>query len=351
MIFNQLKKVTTFDYLSPNYFQNTFMDKIKLTVQKRIVTISIILFVGKLAAYYLTNSVGILTDALESTVNVITGLVSLYSIGLALKPKDKGHPFGHGKVELLSASLEGFLIFLAGLIIIFEAVKRFFIPAEIQQLDIGIIIIAVAGLINYVVGFYSIKTGRKHNSAALVAGGKHLQSDTYSSIGLVIGLILLMITRLAWLDSLIAIIFGGIIIYTGLKIMKETTSVLMDEADFKIIEAITLIIYMHRTKNWVNIHNVKMVRYGNSYHLDCDLTLPWYMNVREAHVEIDHLQEVVKNGYSESVDLTIHTDACTDDLCTNCPKSDCSKRSHDFTFELPWTVEQIIKTKTQLQEN
>lgn len=327
------------------------MDKIKLTVQKRIVTISIVLFIGKLVAYYLTNSVGILTDALESTVNVITGLVSLYSIGLALKPKDIGHPFGHGKVELLSASLEGFLIFLAGLIIIFEAVKRFFIPAEIQQLDVGIVIIAVAGLINYIVGFYSIKTGKKHNSMALVAGGKHLQSDTYSSIGLVMGLILLMVTRLAWLDSLIAIIFGGIIIYTGLKIMKETTSVLMDEADFKIIEAITQIIYKHRTENWVNIHNVKLVRYGNSYHLDCDLTLPWYMNVREAHVEIDRLQEVVKNGFSDPVDLTIHTDACTNDLCSNCRKSTCAERSQEFTFELPWNVEQIIKTKKQLQES
>jgi len=326
------------------------MDKIKLTVQKRIVAVSIILFFGKLVAYYLTNSVGILTDALESTVNVITGLVSLYSIGLALKPKDTGHPFGHGKVELLSASLEGLLIFFAGLIIIFEAVKRLFVPAEIQQLDIGIVIIGIAGLINYIIGYYSIKTGRKHNSAALVAGGKHLQSDTYSSIGLVVGLILLMLTKQVWLDSLIAVIFGGIIIYTGIKIMKETTSVLMDEADFKIIDSIAKIIYEHRTENWVNIHNVKLVRYGNSFHLDCDLTLPWYMNVKEAHQEIDRLQEVVKNGYSETVDLTIHTDACNDDLCKSCKKSNCDVRKYEFAYELPWTYEQIIKTNEQLQE-
>jgi cation diffusion facilitator family transporter len=163
--------------------------EIKIVVQRRIVIISVILFFGKLIAYFLTNSVGILTDALESTVNVLTGFISLYSISISLKPRDKNHPFGHGKIESISASIEGFLILLAGLIIIFEAVKRLFRPVEIQQLDIGIIIIGIAGLMNYILGYYSKKVGKKHNSIALVAGGKHLQSDTYSTIGLVIGLI------------------------------------------------------------------------------------------------------------------------------------------------------------------
>lgn len=134
--------------------------RVKLTVQKRIVIISVVLFIGKLIAYFLTNSVGILTDALESTVNVLTGFISIYSISVSLKPRDKNHPFGHGKIESISASVEGFLILLAGLIIIFEAIKRLFNPIEIQQLDIGIIIIAVAGVINYILGYYSIKTGK-----------------------------------------------------------------------------------------------------------------------------------------------------------------------------------------------
>ncbi len=233
---------------------------LKITIQKKIVTMSVILFFGKLFAYYLTNSVGILTDALESTVNVLTGFISLYSISVALKPRDADHPFGHGKIESLSASIEGFLILLAGLIIIYEAINRLFNPLQIQQLDIGIIIIAIAGIINYILGYYSIKTGKKHNSIALVAGGKHLQSDTYSSIGLVIGLILLYITKIAWLDSAIALIFGTIIIITGYKILKITTSNLMDEADYKLIEEISKILDKNKTEEWINVHNFKLIK-------------------------------------------------------------------------------------------
>jgi cation diffusion facilitator family transporter len=221
--------------------------QLKYKVQRIIALFSILIFAGKLAAYFLTNSVGILTDALESTVNVTTGLISLYAIYISLKPKDKNHPFGHGKIEFLSASLEGFLIILAGLIIIFEAIKRLFSPAEVNQLDTGIIIVALAGALNYLVGWYSIRIGRKNNSIALVSGGKHLQSDTYSSIGLVIGLIILYITKIAWLDSAIALIFGTIIIITGYKILKETTSNLMDEADFKLIGEIGNLLEKNRS--------------------------------------------------------------------------------------------------------
>lgn len=309
---------------------------VKLTVQKRIVIISVVLFFGKLIAYFLTNSVGILTDALESTVNVLTGFISLYSISVALKPRDKNHPFGHGKIESISASVEGFLILLAGLIIIFEAIKRLFNPIEIQQLDIGIIIIAVAGLINYILGYYSIKTGRKHESIALVAGGKHLQSDTYSTIGLVIGLILLLITKIAWLDSAIAIIFGSIIIYTGYKILKETTSNLMDQADFKILKDIKDLLWKNKSINWINIHNLKLLKYGDVYHLDCDLTLPWYINISDAHKEGASLEEIISKNYPESIDFTIHTDACDSSLCKHCNIESCNYRKDDFEKEINW---------------
>jgi cation diffusion facilitator family transporter len=311
---------------------------IKLTVQRRIVIFSVILFLGKLVAYYLTDSVGILTDALESTVNVLTGFISLYSISIALKPRDENHPFGHGKIESISASVEGFLILLAGLIIIFEAIKRLFNPIEIQQLDIGIIIIAIAGIINYILGYYSIKTGKAHESIALVSGGKHLQSDTYSTIGLVIGLVLLLITKINWLDSAIAIIFGSIIIYTGFRILKKTTSNLMDQADFKILEEIKNLLWKNRTSNWINIHNLKLVKYGDTYHIDCDLTLPWYMNISDAHKEGDSIEELISDSFTANIDFTIHTDACHNDLCQYCKISNCKYRTKDFIEELNWTI-------------
>lgn len=166
-------------------------DRIKIKVQKRIVLISVLLLCGKFFAFWVTNSVGILTDALESIVNVVAGLISLYSLNVAAKPRDADHPFGHGKVELISASTEGILIFLAGLAIIYEGIRRLFYPSLLEKLDVGIMLVALAGAVNYVLGWYSIRVGRKYDSIALIAGGKHLQSDTYSTIGLVSGLLLL----------------------------------------------------------------------------------------------------------------------------------------------------------------
>ena len=320
-------------------------DRSKLQVQKIIVVFSTIIFFAKVIAYFLTNSVGILTDALESTVNVITGIISLYAIYISLKPKDKNHPFGHGKVEFLSASLEGFLIILAGLIIIFEAVKRIFLPAAISQLDIGIYIVAISGLLNFVVGWFSIKVGKKNNSIALISGGKHLQSDTYSSIGLVIGLVLLYFTKIAWLDSAIALVFGTIIIVTGLKILRVTTSNLMDEVDQKMIDDITAVIEKNRIDDWIDLHDLQLIKYGNSYHITCDLVLPWYMNIAQAHKEGEKIKAILMNNFSNDIVISIHTDECFHDHCEYCRKNDCADRKKQFVSVMKFNNEIRLVTR------
>lgn len=317
--------------------------QLKLKVQRIIAIFSILIFAGKLGAYFLTNSVGILTDALESTVNVITGLISLYAIYISLKPKDKNHPFGHGKVEFLSASLEGFLIMLAGFIIIFEAVKRLFSPSEVNQLDTGIIIVAIAGGLNYLVGLYSIRVGKKNNSIALISGGKHLQSDTYSSIGLVIGLVLLYFTKLAWLDSAIALIFGTIIIITGVKILKETTSNLMDEADLKMIGEIGEMLEKNRSNDWIDIHNMKLIKYGSSYHITCDMVLPLFLNISQSHKEGEKIKKIIVDNFSDDIVFLVHTDECRTAYCKNCKINDCQSRKNEFVSIINWNTENIIR--------
>ena len=133
---------------------------LKQKIQRWIVSVSVLILVGKFIAFYITNSVGILTDAMESIVNVVAGFISLYSIHWASRPKDKEHPFGHGKMELISASIEGLLISIAGGLIIYEGIQRLFSPAEIEKLDLGIWVIAIAGLMNYLMGWYSIRMGK-----------------------------------------------------------------------------------------------------------------------------------------------------------------------------------------------
>lgn len=321
---------------------------VKLKVQRRIVIFSLLLFIAKMVAYLITNSVAVLTDALESIVNVTTGFITLYSISVALKPKDRNHPFGHGKIESLSASLEGIMIIIAGLVIIYEAGRRVFDPVMIQQLNIAILITGVAGILNYIVGMLSVRTGERHNSIALVSGGRHLMSDAYSTAGLIIGLLLIIITGRVWIDSLIAIIFGIIIIMTGVRILKETTSTLMDEADMVQLQDIVTAISQDRSDKWIEVHNLRLIKYGDSVHINCDLTLPWYMTISEAHKQSDLLKKKVSEGTRWPSDLTIHVDACYPALCRICPVKGCQVRKHPQTGKADWTLETLIRRDPQI---
>src|SRR5580692_431017 len=202
------------------------MDKAQenISIQRWVAIIGTLLFFLKLTAYYLTQSVAVLTDALESTVNVIAGFIGLYSLHVAAKPRDEDHPYGHGKAEFLSAAVEGALVIMAGFIIVYEAIVNLIHPHPIQKLDKGIYIVAFTAVVNFIVGAICIRKGKQNNSMALQAGGRHLQSDTYSTIGIIVGLVIIWYTRLVWLDSIISIIFSGIILYTGYHILRRSVA-------------------------------------------------------------------------------------------------------------------------------
>ncbi len=312
--------------------KSIFMEEevLKQRVQKVILVVSLIILVGKFVGFYLTNSVGILTDAMESIVNVVAGFVSLYSLIWSAKSKDKDHPFGHGKMEFISASLEGLLISLAGALIIYEGILRLFTPTLIQKLDIGILIIAIGGALNYIMGYYSVKIGKKHDSMALIAGGKHLQSDTYSTIGLILGLLILYYTQIAWIDSALAIVFGGIIVATGVMILRKTIANLLDKADTELLNKIAKCINSHRQDDWIDVHNTKIIKYGSYIYIDCDLTLPWFYNIKESHDACEELNRVLLQNFSEKIQISIHSDPCNVKYCKICGMHSCKYRQNDF---------------------
>ena len=299
----------------------------------------------KLLAWYLTGSVAILTDALESTVNVVAGLIGIYSLYVSAKPKDSDHPYGHGKAEFLSAAIEGTLISVAGVIIVYEAINNLIHPHPIQQLDYGIWIVAATAAINYLTGSICIKTGKKNNSLALIASGKHLQSDTYSTIGIIAGLVLLYFVKLWWIDSAVAMLFAFIIMFTGYKIVRTSVAGIMDEADTSLLEKMVVMLNSSRRPNWVDLHNLRIIKYGGTIHLDCHLTVPWYLNVHEAHREIDVLSGLVKKEFGESMELFVHSDGCLDFSCRICTKTDCNVRQHAFEKKIEWTMENIVSDK------
>lgn len=316
-----------------------------LKVQKMVAVVSIVLFIIKIVAWYITRSVAILTDALESIVNVIAGLVGVYSLYVSAKPKDTDHPYGHGKVEFISAAIEGTLISVAGFFIIYEAVNNLLNPQPIQQLDWGIVLVAVTAIINYAMGAYCIRTGKKSNSLALIASGNHLQSDTYTTAGIIVGLLVLYFTGISWIDSVVAILFSLVILYTGYKIIRSSVAGIMDEADEQLLEELVVTLNENRTVNWIDLHNLRIIKYGPTLHLDCHLTVPWYFNVHEAHKEIDSLSELVRNKYGESVELFVHSDGCMDFSCAICSKFECTVRKHPFKEKIEWTMQNISTNK------
>lgn len=316
-----------------------------LRIQKWVVTVAVLLFIIKVAAYFITHSVAILTDALESTVNVIAGFIGLYSLHVASKPKDIDHPYGHGKAEFLSAAVEGSFIIVAGLIIIYEAIHNLINPKPLDRLDWGMLLVAITALINYIVGYISLRNGRKNNSLALIASGKHLQSDTWSTAGIIVGLILIYFTKLMWLDGAIAILFAFIIIYTGYKILRSSIAGIMDEADIELLNKMLVVLNNNRRQNWIDLHNLRVIKYGGQLHVDCHLTVPWYLNVVEAHKEVEALTALIKKEFGSSVEFFVHTDACLDFSCFICTKSDCTVRKHPFKQRVEWTLQNIISDK------
>jgi cation diffusion facilitator family transporter len=316
-----------------------------LNVQKWVAGISVLLLAAKIVAYYATNSVAILTDALESIVNVVAGFIGLYSLHVAAKPKDLDHPYGHGKAEFLSAAVEGTLIGSAGAIILYKSVRNFINPVELYQIDYGMILVAATAVINFAVGFYCLRTGKRNNSAALIASGRHLQTDTWSTLGIVAGLLLLYFTGYTWIDSVVAMGFGIFIIFTGYRIIRSSAAGIMDEADVKLLGKMVELLNANRRTNWVDLHNLRVIKYGSILHVDCHLTVPWYLNVHEAHAEIDALGQLIRKEFGESLELFVHSDGCLYFQCPICEKKDCPVRQHNFEKKITWTLENISTDK------
>ncbi len=316
-----------------------------LRVQQWITFLSVLLFAAKIIAFYLTHSLAILTDALESIVNVMAGFIGLFSLYIAAKPKDIEHPYGHGKAEFISAAAEGTLIIGSGFLIIYETVQNFIQHKPVEMLDKGLIIVAVTAVVNYAAGFVCLKTGKQNKSLALQASGRHLQVDTYSTLIIIAALGVMILTKLYWFDKVIALLISVFIIYNGYKIIRQSLAGIMDEADKKLLGQMVKILNANRRQNWIDLHNLRVIKYGRVLHIDCHLTVPWYLTVLEAHKEIEALAALIKKEFGESIEFFVHTDPCLDFSCSICTKENCNVRKRVFAKKIEWTLENIIQDK------
>lgn len=324
--------------------------KQNLKVQYIVTVLSILVFLLKAVAYVMTHSLSVLSDTLESVVNIIAALVGSYSLFIAAKPKDKDHPYGHGKAEFVSAAFQGSLIIGVGCLIIYKAIDSFTHPVSLHNLGNAIWLLAFIAIINIVIAIKLIRIGKKNNSLAIVSTGKLFQIDFFTTASVAIGIALLLITGNDKIDAIIALALGIYVIYDGYKILRKSLAGIMDEADMVLLEEVIAEINLTRNEKWIDLHNLRVIKYGTLMHVDCHLTVPWYFNVNEAHAAVDEFTQLIKNKFGASVEFYIHTDGCMPFSCPICTIQQCDKRTAPFVKKLDWTLENVLlDTKHQLK--
>ena len=218
--------MTTFDEnnRTPRYAPPVDLSKFAwLSIAAAVVTIGL-----KGGAAWLTGSVGLLSDAAESLVNLVAAIVALIALKVAIRPPDESHPYGFSKAEYFSAAVEGSMILVAAAVIVIGAVMRLLTPQPLENLGIGLALLAVATAANLAIGLLLIRTGRKHRSITLEADGQHLLTDVWTSVGVLVAIGLVAVTNLHWLDPVIALVVGANILFTGYKLVRRSVVGLLD---------------------------------------------------------------------------------------------------------------------------
>ncbi len=296
----------------------------------------------KTTAYFLTHSAAILSDAMESVVHVFATSIALYSIIVSSRPADESHPYGHGKVEFFSAGLEGGLIVVAAFAIIYAAVRDMIFGRELVDLDIGMLIILAASVVNLLLGWFLIKRGKATDSLTLVADGKHVLTDSYTSFGVVAGLGLVYLTGYTILDPLVAIAVAINILFSGYKLMRVSVGGLMDEADRPTLERIHEIVNRLRTSEWINMHHLRIIRSGRLHHLDFHLIIPFYWSVEKSHAFQGDIVKKISAEMKNNATVLIHLDPCIEAYCPHCHVAPCPERQAQFVQEPEWTISSMI---------
>ncbi|UDF28588.1 UNVERIFIED_ORG: cation diffusion facilitator family transporter [Roseateles sp. XES5] len=265
----------------------------------------------KLVAWWVTGSVALLSDGLESSVNVVAAIVAFAAISYAAKPADKTHPFGHHKAEYLSAVLEGVLIVVAALLIVMEAVPAVLAPVPMEAPLLGLVINFAAGVINAAWAYVLIRAGRRYRSPALSADGQHILSDVVTSIGVLVGLVLAIVTGYAVLDPLLAVLVALNILYQGWKVIAHSVDGLMDHAvEREEAEAIQAAIAANGAGS-LGVHDLKTRRAGSATFVDFHLVVSAAMPVGEAHEICDRLEDAI-SAVQPGAQVAIHVEPETE---------------------------------------
>ncbi|MBT3236593.1 MAG: cation transporter [Bdellovibrionales bacterium] len=318
-------------------------DRQRLFATSLSIIIAIILFIIKAYAYAITGSQAILSDAMESTINIITAIAALWVVVIGNKPADRDHPFGHGKIEHFASAFEGGAIAFAGVIIILQSSKMLFNgPSALQELNTGLMLIVFAGVVNALLGIYLKYIGKKHQSPAIYADGAHVLSDFWTSLGILVGLIAVKVTGLTWLDPVVAILVGALLTYTGFKLLLQSGSELMDSEDRGVLTNLKNLFEQHSFPGIIRMHYTRVMRSGRQHFVDLHLVVPEYWTIEQAHLESERFEAIIIRNYPCAVEIHFHHDPCRVEYCQVCDIEDCELRDTPFSGRHPYTIEELI---------
>ncbi|WP_373047750.1 cation diffusion facilitator family transporter [Vulgatibacter sp.] len=307
-----------------------------------------LIFLAKLAGWYLTGSSAVLSDALESTVNVVAATFAVFALRFAAQPADRDHPYGHGKIEFVSAAFEGGLISFAAVMILYTAGQQLIVGPELRRLDLGLLIAAGAGAANLLLGAYVLREGRQLGSATLVADGKHILSDVWTTAGVILGLLLVRLTGLVWLDPIAALAVGGLLAWTGVRLVRESVGALLDQEDPELLQRLVQAFNESPVQGLGGVHRLRAIRSGDVVHVDAHLFVPEHWSVRQAHEAVTELERQVKERSGLVGELALHLDPCHDRVCSGCDLPACGIRREGFRERLEVTLEDAVGPASRL---
>ncbi len=265
----------------------------------------------KLAAYKVTGSVGLLSDALESTVNLLAAVIAFWSLSVAAQPPDSEHPFGHGKAEYFSSGLESAFILIAAIGIIYTAVGRFLEPQSLEKIDLGVLLAIIATAINGGVAWILLRASKRLNSITLRADAYHLLTDVWTSVGVVTAVGLILITGWEWLDPVVAIGVGINIIWTGIHLLKESLSSLMDQSlPAKKLQQITALFTPYEEQG-IRFHLLKTRVAGSESFISFHVLVPGHWTVQRGHDLCESIEMAIAGEISGS-HVTSHLEPIED---------------------------------------
>ena len=258
----------------------------------------------KTAAYLITGSVGLLSDAVESLVNLIGGIMALAMLTVAARPADDDHAYGHGKAEYFSSGVEGGLILVAALSIAMAGVMRLITPQPLQELGVGLIVSVAASVVNLVVALLILRAGRKHNSITLEANAKHLLTDVWTSVGVVAGIGLVVVTGWVRLDPIVALLVAANIIWTGAGIVRRSVGGLMDMALPEPDVVLVRKSLEHYTSGGVQFHALRTRQSGAQKFVSVHVLVPGDWTVHRGHELLEQIEADIRRAVPETIVFT-----------------------------------------------